>query len=100
VIEAEAQEAAPAKRMFRVEFAKTRRVVECPEDMFVLEAARKAGIRLPSSCTKGLCGTCKSKLVSGTVEMKHAGGIRQREIDAGMTLLCCSKPTSDLVVER
>ena len=38
-----AQEAAPAKRMFRVEFAKTRRVIECPEDMFVLEAARKAG---------------------------------------------------------
>jgi glycine betaine catabolism B len=100
VIEAEAAEAAPAKRMFRVEFARTRRVIECPEDMFVLEAARKAGIRLPSSCTKGLCGTCKSKLVSGTVEMKHAGGIRQREIDAGMTLLCCSKPTSDLVVER
>ena len=47
-----------------------------------------------------MCGTCKSKLLSGTVEMKHAGGIRQREIDAGMALLCCSKPTSDLVVER
>ena len=92
--------AAPAVKTFRVEFAKTRRVIECPENMFVLEAARKAGLRLPSSCTKGLCGTCKSKLVSGTVDMKHAGGIRQREIDAGMTLLCCSKPTSDLVVER
>jgi len=92
--------AAPAVKTFRVEFAKTRRVIECPENMFVLEAARKAGLRLPSSCTKGLCGTCKSKLVSGTVDLKHAGGIRQREIDAGMTLLCCSKPTSDLVVER
>jgi ferredoxin-NADP reductase len=97
---AAAEEAAPAIRTFRVEFAKTRRVIECPENMFVLEAARKAGLRLPSSCTKGLCGTCKSKLVSGTVDMKHAGGIRQREIDAGMALLCCSKPTSDLVVER
>jgi hypothetical protein len=32
--------------------------------------------------------------------MKHQGGIRQREIDAGMVLLCCSKPTSDLVVDR
>jgi glycine betaine catabolism B len=87
-------------RTFRVEFAKTRRVLECPEDSTVLEAARKAGIRLPSSCSKGLCGTCKSKITSGTVAMTHAGGIRQREIDAGMALLCCSKPTSDLVVER
>ena len=98
--EVETAESVPAVRTFRVEFAKTRRVIECPETMFVLEAARKAGLRLPSSCTKGLCGTCKSKLLSGTVDMKHAGGIRQREIDAGMALLCCSKPTSDLVIER
>ena len=34
--------------------------IECAADnMSVLEAARKAGMRLPSSCTKGLCGTCK-----------------------------------------
>lgn len=57
-------DAAPAGgvRTFRVEFAKTRRVLECPETETVLDAARKAGIRLPSSCAKGLCGTCKSKL--------------------------------------
>ena len=93
-------EAPVAVRTFRVEFAKTRRVLDCPDNVTILDAARKAGVRLPSSCTKGLCGTCKSKLVSGTVDMKHAGGIRQREIDAGLALLCCSKPTSDLVIER
>ena len=102
-LDAEGQDqplAAPVTRTFRVEFAKTRRVLDCPEDSTVLDAARRAGIRLPSSCAKGLCGTCKSKVTSGTVAMAHAGGIRQREIDAGMALLCCSKPTSDLVVER
>lgn len=95
----EAEAASPAK-VYRVEFVKTRRMVECPEGMSVLEAARRAGLRLPSSCTKGVCGTCKSRLISGTVEMQHAGGIRPREIDAGMRLLCCSKPTSDLVIDR
>ncbi len=100
-LDAEAEEAPAATvRTFRVEFAKTRRVLDCPENETVLDAARKAGIRLPSSCAKGLCGTCKSKVTKGTVAMTHAGGIRQREIDAGMALLCCSKPTSDLVVER
>lgn len=92
--------AKPAAVTYRIEFAKAKRTIECPSDMFVLDAARRAGVRLPSSCAKGLCGTCKSKLVSGTVDMKHGGGIRQREIDAGMALLCCSKPTSDLVVDR
>jgi ferredoxin-NADP reductase len=90
----------PETRTFRVEFAKSGRVVECAADTNILTAARAAGMRLPSSCTKGLCGTCKSKLISGTVDMKHAGGIRQREIDAGQALLCCSKPTSDIVVDR
>jgi len=92
--------AKPAAVTYTIEFAKAKRTIECSSDMFVLDAARRAGVRLPSSCSKGLCGTCKSKLVSGTVDMKHGGGIRQREIDAGMALLCCSKPTSDLVVDR
>lgn len=85
---------------YRVEFTKSRRVIEVPADTNVLAAARAAGMRLPSSCTRGLCGTCKSKLVSGEVSMQHQGGIRQREIDQGMVLICCSKPLSDLVIER
>ncbi|GLK82152.1 hybrid-cluster NAD(P)-dependent oxidoreductase [Ancylobacter defluvii] len=102
VIEAEAaaKAAEPEVATYTVTFAKQNRSIECRSDMFVLDAARRNGVRLPSSCSKGLCGTCKSKLVSGTVDMKHGGGIRQREIDAGMALLCCSRPTSDLVVDR
>ncbi|WP_409149222.1 2Fe-2S iron-sulfur cluster-binding protein [Pseudoxanthobacter sp. M-2] len=89
-----------ARGSFRVTFSKSGRAIDCPDDTFVLQAARAAGMKLPASCTKGLCGTCKSRLVSGQVEMKHAGGIRQREIDQGLVLLCCSKPLTDLVVER
>jgi len=85
---------------FLVEFSKTRRTINVSAARHILDAARAEGMRLPSSCTKGMCGTCKSKLVSGKVDMKHQGGIRQREIDAGMILICCSKPLSDLVIER
>ncbi|MCF3947701.1 hybrid-cluster NAD(P)-dependent oxidoreductase [Acidiphilium sp. AL] len=85
---------------FSVEFIKSRRTIRVPADRHVLEAARLEGLRLPSSCTKGLCGTCKSRLISGKVEMHHQGGIRQREIDQGMILICCSKPLTDLVIER
>jgi ferredoxin-NADP reductase len=85
---------------FKVSFTKSNREIECGSAQHVLDAAKKAGVRLPSSCTQGMCGTCKVKLVSGEVAMKHAGGIRQREIDQGMVLLCCSKPLSDLVVDK
>ncbi|SDR29286.1 Ferredoxin-NADP reductase [Paraburkholderia fungorum] len=85
---------------FKVSFAKSNREIECGSGQHVLDAAKKAGVRLPASCTQGMCGTCKVKLVSGEVSMKHAGGIRQREIDQGMVLLCCSKPLTDLVVDK
>jgi hypothetical protein len=32
--------------------------------------------------------------------MKHGGGIRQREIDKGMILICCSRPLGDVVIDR
>lgn len=85
---------------YSVTFAKLRRTISVRADETVLKAARDAGIRLPSSCATGLCGTCKSKRLSGDVQMSHNGGIRQREIDMGFFLPCCSKPTSDLVLDR
>ena len=88
------------KTGFSVELTKSGASINCAADQFVLNAAHNAGFRLPSACSKGLCGTCKSKLISGIVDMKHNGGIRPREIEQGLFLPCCSKPLSDLVVER
>jgi len=85
---------------FNVRFSKQGKSIDVRADQTVLSCAKKSGVRIPSSCANGICGTCKSKLVSGSVDMKHDGGIRQREIDAGFFLPCCSKPLSDLVVER
>jgi ferredoxin-NADP reductase len=93
-------EAGASAEGFSVEFKLTRRTITIAPDKFILAAAKAEGMRLPSSCTKGMCGTCKCKLVSGSVDMTPAGGIRQREIDQGMILICCAKPTSDLVIER
>lgn len=85
---------------FSVELTKSGVTIDCAADQFVLNATRDAGLRLPFACSQGLCGTCKSRLISGKVDMKHNGGIRPREIEQGMFLPCCSKPLSNLVVER
>jgi ferredoxin-NADP reductase len=86
--------------VFTVRFARSNQTITCAQDTTVLAAARAAGLRLPSACGKGVCGTCKSRLLAGAVAMKHGGGIRPREIDEGLALLCCARPTSDLVVDR
>ncbi len=85
---------------FTVEFTVSGRTIACDADQFVLTAALAAGLKLPFVCRRGICGTCKSKLVSGKYDMKQNGGIRPREIEGGMFLPCCSKPLSDLVIEK
>lgn len=87
-------------KVFEVAFLKQGKSIQVSTEQTVLSAAKKSGVRIPSSCSNGLCGTCKSKLTSGFVDMKPNGGIRQREIDAGFFLPCCSKPLSDLVIDR
>src|SRR5699024_6444379 len=89
-----------AARAHTVEFADSGRRIECSPETTVLDAALDAGLAMPSSCSEGMCGTCKSDLVSGEVEMNHAGGIRPKEIAAGKFLPCCSTPLTDLVVRR
>ena len=85
---------------FSVELTKSGVTISCAADQFVLDATKIAGLRLPFACSQGLCGTCKSTLISGKVDMQHNGGIRPREIAQGLFLPCCSKPLTDLVVER
>ena len=93
-------EAAAGPESFRIKLQKLGDEFACRADQSILQAALAAGLRFPFSCSSGVCGTCKTKKVSGTVDMKHAGGIRQREVDQGWILPCCSRPGSDIVLER
>jgi ferredoxin-NADP reductase len=83
---------------FSVKFALSGVETVCPPDTTLLEAAEAAGLGVPTSCRQGLCGTCKTTLVSGHVDMRHGGGIRDREIARGGVLPCCSTPLSDIVI--
>jgi glycine betaine catabolism B len=84
---------------FAVSLRRSDRTIRCEAGTTVLEAAALAGVALPSSCGEGLCGTCKTTLLSGEVDMQHAGGIRPREVAAGKFLPCCSTPLGDLEVD-
>jgi len=85
--------------VYSVEFVRTGRTITCGADENVLDAAWTAGLTPPSSCTQGMCGTCKTTVLSGQVDMQHNGGIRPREITQNKILICCSKPISDLCID-
>lgn len=87
------------QRNHSITFARSGRVFACAETTTLLSAAKDAGLPLPSSCTRGICGTCRTFKHSGEVTMIHEGGIRQREINRGFILPCVSRPLTDIVLD-
>ena len=84
---------------FAVELSRSGRTIECEAGTPLLEAAARAGVTLPSSCGQGMCGSCITTLESGSVDMRHDGGISPREAARDKILLCCSTPLENLVLD-
>jgi len=72
-----------------------------PRDANVLGVALAAGLPLPHSCRAGRCASCKSRLLSGSVEYPNGTppGITAAEMARGEVLLCQARPRSDLRIE-
>ena len=65
----------------------------------VLEAATRAGVTLPFSCTMGGCAACKLRLVSGSVTMPEPSCLTVDERRAGLVLTCVGHATEPTVLE-
>ena len=65
----------------------------------LLQAARAAGLNLPSSCRNGSCRTCLCQLVSGTVHYQiDWPGLLAEEKAGGWILPCVAGASSDVVI--
>ena len=74
-------------------------VFNCASGQSVLDAALHAGIELPYSCRKGVCGSCAGGLASGEVSGVNAGAVRNDTCTPDQVLYCLCAPTSDLVLK-
>ena len=70
-------------------------------DEAMLAAGIRQGIGLPYGCKDGACGSCKCKLVSGSVVHGHhqPKALSADEEAAGYVLTCCGVAHSDVVLE-
>lgn len=96
----EAIAAAAAAPPATVAFAKSGKTIDCTEDDLILEVAEQAGLSPDSSCRTGSCGTCKQKLLEGTVSY---GGdpqaLSSEEKATGYILACIAHPSGRVVVD-
>ena len=71
-----------------------------PEEA-ILAAGIRQGIGLPYGCKDGACGSCKCKLLSGSVMHgpHQAKALSAEEEEAGYVLTCCGVAQTDVVLE-
>jgi NAD(P)H-flavin reductase/ferredoxin len=84
---------------FQISVAGTEYRFPCEPNEAVLDAAQRAGLEIPYSCRKGVCGTCKGRLVSGEVRAYAGDTLGAAERAASQVLFCSARPRSDLVIE-
>ncbi len=82
----------------RVTIAGTDVGFDAGEHESVLDAALRAGIALPYSCRKGVCGNCAARVPAGDVHPAGNLPVRNELCDADQWLLCGCAPGTALTI--
>ncbi|WP_427911428.1 2Fe-2S iron-sulfur cluster-binding protein [Ramlibacter sp. MMS24-I3-19] len=78
---------------YEIRIAGTDQHFPCDAGQNVLDAALKAGIEMPYSCRKGVCGNCAGAVAAGQVDSPPS-----EAKPAGQHLYCQCRPLSDLEI--
>lgn len=83
-------------RAFEVGLKSSGQRVPVAATQSILEALRQQGIRVPSSCESGTCGSCKVGYVEGEVD--HRDLVLMPEERSHCLMVCVSRARSDALV--
>jgi ferredoxin-NADP reductase/DMSO/TMAO reductase YedYZ heme-binding membrane subunit len=82
-----------------VRFLRAGKTADLPAGLTVLEAAEECGVDIPFECRSGICGQCKTKLVSGRVSMEVQDALTPADKSKGLILACQARAAGGLVVD-
>jgi ring-1,2-phenylacetyl-CoA epoxidase subunit PaaE len=89
---------APPEAVVTVNLDGRTTVIEMPSKAeTILAATLRERPDAPFSCTGGVCGTCRARLVEGEVTMDRNYALEPEEVEAGIVLACQSHPVTDTV---
>lgn len=92
---------AAAASQFQIQIEPSGRSFTVSPGETLLLAGIAQGINLPYGCKDGACGSCKCKMLSGSVThgVHQSKALSDEEEAQGFVLTCCSTATSDVVLE-
>jgi ferredoxin-NADP reductase len=65
----------------------------------LLDLAEQSDVQIPYGCRQGLCGTCATRVLSGTVQMDVEAGLTAEQKNAGYVLPCVSRAQGTVVLD-
>jgi phthalate 4,5-dioxygenase reductase subunit len=77
---------------FTVHLARQGLTIGIPAGVSILDALRRSGVAVPSSCESGTCGSCRTRLLKGTPD--HRDYILDED-DTNEIMICVSRAKSD-----
>lgn len=83
---------------FEVRIASTGKVYPIAADVSVVEALRKEGIDILTSCEQGVCGTCITRVLEGEVDHRDMYLTDEEKAANEQFMPCCSRARSKLLV--
>lgn len=92
----EAESITNAPGDFAIQIASTGAVFNVPVDVSIVDVLEEAGIIVETSCVSGLCGTCKTRFLSGTVD--HRDFILDDHERLSFLTVCVSRALSSKLV--
>ncbi|MCI0466649.1 MAG: PDR/VanB family oxidoreductase [Beijerinckiaceae bacterium] len=84
-------------KVFDVKIASSGIVYKVPGDKTVTAFLEEKGVKIPTSCEQGMCGTCKVKVLEGEADHRDKRLTPQQK-EEGYFLACVSRAKSPLLV--
>jgi vanillate monooxygenase ferredoxin subunit len=89
--------AALLDKVFEVKIASTGTVFKIPGDKTVAGFLEESGVKIPTSCEQGMCGTCKVKILEGEADHRDKRLSPEQRAE-GYFLACVSRAKGDLLL--
>lgn len=86
-----AQAPAVLDKEFEVELAESGITVKVPTDKTVLQAIEEAGVKVPTSCKEGTCGTCETDVLDGVVDHRDSVLTPDEQAANDCMMVCVSR---------
>jgi ferredoxin-NADP reductase/DMSO/TMAO reductase YedYZ heme-binding membrane subunit len=84
---------------YAVSFSRSKKSAKIGGNRPILALAEELGIEVDTECRSGICGRCKCRMTSGSVEMETQDALNAADRRNRIILLCQARALEDVVVE-